>query len=130
MNCLGTSLYKNSNITSRSTSETVALLIKLPTVSPRLLSYHSWIILPPRRPSCVILLRLPAGTLCWLPQTGHKSHYFSIDPNSNYLCAGDFLEEYLKEQLHYKSLCCLFFIELCSYWSRSLHTKFILMYKL
>ena len=101
MNCLGTPQHKNSNITSRSTSETVALLLKLPTVPPRLLSYHSWIISPPLRPSCVILrpscvilLRLPAGTLRWLPQT--NSRYFSINPNVDYLCAGDFLEEYLK----------------------------------
>ena len=114
---MGTPQHKNSNITSRSTSETVALLIKLPTDPPRLLSYHSWIISPPLRPSCVILLRLPAGTLCWLPQT--KSHYFSINPYSDYLCVGDFLEEYLKEQLHYQLLCCWFFIELCFYWSRS-----------
>ena len=99
MNCLGTPQHKNSNITSRSTSETVALLLKLPTVPPRLLSYHSWIISPPLRPSCVILLRLQASTLLWLPQT--NSRYFSINPNADYLCAGDFLEEYLKEQLHY-----------------------------
>ena len=104
----------------------MALLIKLPTVPPRKLFYHSWIISPPLRPSCVILLHLPAGTLCWLPQTGHKSRCFSIDSNLDYLCAGDSLEDYLKEQLHYWSLCCLFYIELCSYWSRSLDTKFIL----
>ena len=128
MNCLGTPQHKNSNITSRSTSETVALLLKLPTVPPRLLSYHSWIISPPLRPSCVILLRLPAGTLRWLPQT--NSRYFSINPNADYLCAGDFLEEYLKEQLHHYLLCCCFFMELCFYWSRSLHTNFILAYKL
>ena len=101
MNCLGTSQHKNSNITSRSNSETVALLIMLPTVPSRLLPYQSWIIAPPLRPTCVILLRLPAGTFCWQPQTGHKSRYFSIHPNSDYLYAGDFLEEYLEEQLHY-----------------------------
>ena len=65
----------------------MALLIKLPTVLPRLLSYHSWIISPPLQPICVNLLHLLASTLCGLPQTGHKSRYFSIDSNSNYLCA-------------------------------------------
>ena len=75
---------ENSNITLRNTSETLALLIKLPTVLPRLLSYHSWIISPPLKPSCVILVRI---LLYGLPHTEHMSNYFSIDSNSDYLCA-------------------------------------------
>ena len=86
----------------------MALLIKLPTVLPLLLSYHSWIISPSLRSSCVIVLRLPAGTLYGRPQTGPMSRYFSIDTNS--VLAKSILKNMFIMNCIIWSLCCLFFV--------------------
>ena len=77
----------------------MALLIKLPTVVPALLSYNSWIISPPLRSSCVILLCHPAGTLYRQPQIGPRSRYFSIDTNS--VLAKSISKNCFINELHY-----------------------------